>query len=325
MLRTAAFFKICGVTLLRLLVVFTALAGLLAEEGAAAQDPVLQIEIPAAAEVSGATFLLGDIAQIRGDPRQAQRIRQLEFSSETGYLARDDIIDALQRSGVGGIKIELKMPSEVRLRQGMEGPRDFPAPYRGGGSDIDLSALVKQVANWQWDLEVDPRGSVPEGRLVGPDSIVPGTAAATLRFRDAQGREKTLAVRLAWFQPVVVLTRNMPRGSKIGAELLSTRIVKITRPGLYVSSPEQVVGKVLTRNLQQGEPLAFSNFENQPIIERGQVVTIYARKSGILVESQGTAMENGALEDVIRVRNNSTKVVVTARVRGEGIVEVEVR
>jgi len=157
---------------------------------------------------------------------------------------------------------------------------------------------------------------------VAPASIVPGTSAATLRFRDASGRERSLAVRLTWTQPALILTRSLRRGDIISEADITVRQIRVSRPGVFASRVSDVVGRSITRNLSQGEALPLNLVIDTPIIERGKSVTILVRSGGLVVKTRGEAMESGALGDTIRVRNITSRTVVTAVVVTDDTVEV---
>jgi len=101
------------------------------------------------------------------------------------------------------------------------------------------------------------------------------------------------------------------------------RQIRVNRPGVFASRPSDVVGRSITRNLSQGEPLPLNLVINTPIIERGKNVTILVRSGGFVVRARGEAMESGALGDTIRVRNVSSRTVVTAVVVTDDTVEVK--
>ena len=103
------------------------------------------------------------------------------------------------------------MPDRVRIE--VAGTDGTPGTAGGGSFSPDetLTSVIKSLAAWDGDVEVSHVGPIPEGRLVSPASLVPGSAAATLRFRDGTGRERSLAVRMTWTQNVLVMARSRGR------------------------------------------------------------------------------------------------------------------
>jgi flagella basal body P-ring formation protein FlgA len=72
---------------------------------------------------------------------------------------------------------------------------------------------------------------------------------------------------------------------------------------------------------------AFTAIETADITQSGFVragssVTMVARVNGLGIEVKGIAMQRGGLGDIIRVKNLSSKKILTARVIGDGRVEI---
>jgi len=156
----------------------------------------VRILVPDVVRVEGSTCALADVAEIDGPSELTERIGALPLLVENRILVREQVIEALKVSGLQGVRIELKMPEVVRV---LSTPKDVPAEQASRGQNNEaLTALIKSLAAWDGDVEVQYRGAVPEGRLTAPVSIVPGTSAATLRFRDSSGKERSLAVRFVW-------------------------------------------------------------------------------------------------------------------------------
>ncbi len=294
-------------------------------EAAAAE--ILRITVPGVVRVEGSACALSDIARLEGSAELVGRAGALLLTVRDGGIERRQVIDALKVSGLEGVRVELKMPVLVRV-DAVTAPDDpaageTPAP-EVFGNDRELAVLIKNLAAWDGEVEVRHQGVVPEGRLVSPASLVPGTSAATLRFRDAAGKERSLAVRLVWSQAVLVLTRSVKKDEPLRASDVVVRQIRIGRPGVYASRPDEVVGRSLRKNLSQGEPVLLNLISGVPIIERGKSVTIVVYSGGLTVRARGEALENGGLGDTIRVRNVSGKNVVSAVVTGKDTVEVKV-
>jgi flagella basal body P-ring formation protein FlgA len=292
---------------------------------------VLRVTVPNAVELEEEVCSLAEIAELSGPPDLTERAGALLLSVRDGAISREQVLEALRVSGLEDVRIELKMPALVRVEPPLTvvvlGREGGPALPEGGGGPQEkeaLAAQIRELAAWDGEVEVNYQGPVPPGRLVSPASVVPGTAAATLRFRDASGKERSLAVRLAWTQPVLVLTRSVKRGETLKESDFTVRPLKVGRAGVYASRPSEAAGRSLRKNLSQGEAIALNLLVSVPIIERGKVVTIVVRSAGVTVEARGEALENGALGDTISVRNLAGKAVVKAVVVAEDTVEVKV-
>lgn len=124
--------------------------------------------------------------------------------------------------------------------------------------------------------------------------------------------------------PVVVSTRPLDRETIIGADditLIEQDIGPLSRG--YLTSPELVIGRKMTRALRAGQPLTPALLQVAESIKRGDQVVISARSGAINVRMPGEALSGGTLGQQISVRNLGSQRVIKARVMGPGQVEVE--
>jgi flagella basal body P-ring formation protein FlgA len=293
----------------------------------------LRVTVPGVVELEEGVCSLAEIAELDGPPNLTERAGGLLLSVRDGAISREQVLEALKVSGLEDVRVELRMPASVKVEPPLTvvviGKEDGAAATpEGRGRERKekeaLAAQIRELAAWDGEVEVNFQGSVPPGRLFSPASIVPGTAAATLRFQDSSGKERSLAVRLVWTQPVLVLTRSVRRGETLKESDFAVRPLRVGRAGVYASRPSEAAGRSLRKNLSQGEAIALNLLVNVPIIERGKIVTIVVQRAGVTVKARGEALENGALGDVISVRNLAGRAVVKAAVVAEDTVEVKV-
>ena len=302
-----------------------ACAALLQASGASGAERPLRIDIPPFVQADGTAFTLGDIARISGPEGVRDALSPLILSvEEGGVVTREQVVRAVEASGLEGVRLEVRMPDRVRVEAaGTDG-----TPGGGGGRfspDESLISVIKSLAAWDGDVEVSHAGPIPEGRLVSPASLVPGCAAATLRFRDGAGRERSLAVRLTWTRNVLVMARSVPRGQPLAAEDFVTRPMRIANPGVYAVQLSQAVGRTSRRPLPQGKPVPLEFLSMPPVAKKGRTVLIVVRQGGLMAAVKGILLEDGAAGDIVRVRRaDDKKVVLRARVLDSKTVEVDV-
>ena len=241
----------------------------------------IKIEIPDVIYAQGDSFTLGQVARISGGSlRTRNALAEVQVFPERGRLSRKEVLRAIQDSEASDARIELYMPQYSRIESpGYEGnfTESQPETARTASS---LAPLIKSLASWNGNVEVSANSPVPEGRLIDPASIVPGTSGAILRFQDDSGRIKSLNVRLTWTQNVMIASRNIKRGDKITVGNLVSRPMKITKPGMYASSPSEIAGFTANRNIKQGEAIALSWLTSSSVVKRGRQVKIVARRMG---------------------------------------------
>ena len=312
--------------ILRLFFIVLACSALIPASGASGAERPVRIDIPPSVQADGSAFTLGDIARLSGPDRVRDVLSTLILSvEEGGVVTREQVIRAVEASGLEGVRLEVRMPDRVRVEAA--GSDGAPGAENGGrfSPDESLASVIKSLAAWDGDVEVSHAGPVPEGRLVSPASLVPGSAAATLRFRDGAGRERSLAVRLAWTQNVLVMARSVPRGQPLATEDFVTRPMRIAKPGVYAAQLSQAVGRTSRRPLPQGKPVPLEFLSMPPVAKKGRTVLIVVRQGGLMAAVKGILLEDGAAGDIVRVRRaDDKKVVLRARVLDSETVEVDV-
>jgi flagella basal body P-ring formation protein FlgA len=132
-----------------------------------------------------------------------------------------------------------------------------------------------------------------------------------------------VSARITRRGPVLVATRNLPRGAVIEASDLATEERNIEEsPSGYLTNPTEALGKRASRPLRLGLPVTTGGLEDVPVIDRGQRVWLLAESRSLTVRMSGTALEPGAPGDRIRVQNNESKKVVEGLVGDDGFIRI---
>ncbi len=139
----------------------------------------------------------------------------------------------------------------------------------------------------------------PSGREEGYTQVIPVT------------------VRIRTFQKVLVASQTISPHSEIERDDINTVRAETTDLQNPVSSLSELKGKWSTRWIQGGKVLTFDMFTDEPIVKRGQEITIIFRTKNITVRDQGSALQDGKLGDVIRVANEY-RDNLRARIVGRG-------
>jgi flagella basal body P-ring formation protein FlgA len=91
--------------------------------------------------------------------------------------------------------------------------------------------------------------------------------------------------------------------------------------GDSIADPVSLEGLSSRRALRAGEVLRKSQLLQIPLVKKGEVVRIVARRDQVEVTMTGEALDAGPRDAVVRVRNASSGNVIRARVTAEGEVE----
>ena len=286
------------------------------------------LEIPSVIYASKGTIRLGEVSRITGgNKRTRDMIANIQVWNDGETLRRDDVLRAIEDSDASDVRLEIRMPQFSRVEApGYEGNfTDIDSRPRNNSRSVnDLVPELLAMSGWNGGLEINANSPVPDGRLIDPASITPGTSGVTLRFQDSNGRVKPLNVRLTWTQNVLIAARNIKRGDKISANSVFTRPMKITRPGIYPSTPSEISGFTSNRNIKQGEPIEYSHVTSSNILKRGRQVKIIARYNGASASTDGILLEDGRPGEWVKVRRaDDRRVTLRARIIDENTVEVK--
>lgn len=120
----------------------------------------------------------------------------------------------------------------------------------------------------------------------------------------------------------VVAKRAMAAGTIIRSEDVELRSGSWPQASTLAPRLAGVVGTKLERSVAAGDPVRVSAVVRPNILRRGTTVRILLRHGGFSIEIEGVALEDGARDELVRVRNPSTNKVITARVHGPTEVHV---
>ncbi len=129
---------------------------------------------------------------------------------------------------------------------------------------------------------------------------------------------------LQLYGDVVLLSRRLGRRDTIKSADLTVMRRNITMfSHELVTSPGEGIGQRLKTSLGAGTILLKQYIEKQPMVERGDLVTITASTGSVHITTKGEARSQGAEGDMIQVKNLSSRQMLTARVIGHGQVRVD--
>lgn len=127
-------------------------------------------------------------------------------------------------------------------------------------------------------------------------------------------------VKIMQFKQVVVATKHLNRGENLTAENigLKTYNVKLIHQGYYESLAE-VQNKVLSRSIPEGTVLTAHMIKMPILIRRGDAVKIVYEVPGLKIESTGISQSDGAKDEMIKVKNARSNILVDAQVKDKGV------
>ncbi len=171
-------------------------------------------------------------------------------------------------------------------------------------------------------------------RVSAPSADIKGKARIELEFQDKfylrfnvsgdlNGKEKTfpVSVRVVKLKSVLIASKDILPKQLIIRKYLSYKKVPEYKVNGGFSSIDDILGKRAKRLIKKDRIIKqfdvipdFKVFKNRP------VKVIYAN-GAIKIEMMGIALKNGAIGDIIEVKNISTGKKLLCKVIGNGVVE----
>ncbi|MDE3175873.1 MAG: flagellar basal body P-ring formation protein FlgA [Pseudomonadota bacterium] len=95
-----------------------------------------------------------------------------------------------------------------------------------------------------------------------------------------------------------------------------------TYGGPVALAPEDVLGMMATRTLLPGRSIPMSALSPPRVVRAGAPVKMLYIDGALTIVTAGSALQDGAVGQTVKVRNDDSGVTVSGRVRGDGSVMV---
>lgn len=106
----------------------------------------------------------------------------------------------------------------------------------------------------------------------------------------------------------LVVTKNIAKGVRIEADMLKVALVdKFKVKSRSISAKEGVLGGRAMRNISTGYQIGLRDV---CLVCKGDDVAIIAKSGSMMIKTSGTAIENGAKGETIKVKNNNSNRIV---------------
>jgi len=120
----------------------------------------------------------------------------------------------------------------------------------------------------------------------------------------------------------LVATRTIGSGQVIEPHDVAVETLDVTSyPVGVFKAPEQAIGRTTAASIAAGVPLRAEVLRAQMVIKQGQQVVVVAQSAHIKVSTEGVAMSNAQVGQVVGVKTKSG-AIVKGIAKSEGVVEV---
>ena len=146
---------------------------------------------------------------------------------------------------------------------------------------------------------------------------------ATLYLYCDENWQIRLPLSVQVYKKIVVASSGLTRNQIIKSSDVKYELADIAKvqEGI-VTDLDRVIGKVATRSFRLYSPLSLKYVKEPTVVKRGDLVEIQLKTKYLNINMQGIAQENGALFDVIKVKNLSSKKTLNAKVVAQNATQV---
>lgn len=166
---------------------------------------------------------------------------------------------------------------------------------------------------------VDVRAELPT--TISYVSLTPVRAIIFVNGRAYRTISFSASVKV--YDTVLVATRDLRVEQQVSEGDFRLTEVAVDGRNEYVKEVSQVAGLVPHRFIRAGSPVTLSYFQQPIAVNPSQRVTIIVNYRGIKATAQGIVMTRGRIGDLVKVKNETSERILTARVIDAHTVEVK--
>lgn len=159
----------------------------------------------------------------------------------------------------------------------------------------------------------------PELSLVGRDSRLTGKRTV---LAQCGARRHFLPVRISAQGTWWIASQSLPGGAIVQrSDIEPVSGVLDNQPGGLIFNADAIIGQRLTRAITAGKPLLENQLRQQWRLRAGQTVDLVTTGFGFRIRSQGKALNNAAVDDVLKVKTAGGRTV-SGKVDADGQVMI---
>lgn len=206
------------------------------------------------------------------------------------------------------------VPSDQTAKQRLMLKLDALIPQPEDGSDI-----VRTVTLLASPAQLAAVCDNPELSLVGSNSRL--TGKRTL-LAQCGARRHFLPVRISAQGTWWVASQSLPGGAIVQRSDIEPVTGSLDhQPGGLIFNADEIIGQRLTRAIDAGKPLLENQLRQQWRLRAGQTVDLVTTGSGFRIRSQGKALNNAAVDDLLKVKTAGGRTV-SGKVGADGQVMI---
>ncbi len=211
----------------------------------------------------------------------------------------------------------LVVPAQAQTEQASLEKQITALLNQGQNSAVTRSARILTPAKQLAGLCAAPRLSVS-----GNDSRIAGNRSV---IAQCGNQKKFIQVNIQAEGTWWTASRAIKAGSLMQAEDITAQGGTMARlPSGVIFRKDDIVGQVTTRAINVGQPIVENHLRKRWKVTAGQEVDVLAAGAGFQIRTHGKALDNAALNEMLRVKTNSGQII-TGKVTSEGKVSISIK
>jgi len=310
---------------------FLALGGLLIAWSGWPAGPPVTVQLYDLVYIAGGRVILGDIADLKGDPQAIDQLRNLQIGSTLGRTeSRIVTIEEIRRALPAAVEVYFSGAPAVEVRpQTLTGQFcDFAPAIGRRFASLAADSIETTISNVRCSEQLDAGSRLPvQFSIISNNTLVPGTQVVSLERRDASQEisRHHCQIDLNLYARLAFAARRIQRGQTIKPEDLVIRTADLKSTGMsgLVYQPARVAGWEAARNIAPNTPLRWDHLHPPAAVRKGDTIELVMELNNVQVRATATALETGAPGEIIWVRLDDSGKRVRARVLKGGCVVPE--
>ncbi len=275
------------------------------------------------ADVIGEVVCLGDISDITGieDDREVEKLNAIPLCSapppaETYVLGLRTIVASLQAHNIDLSQLKVAGSTQILVRR----QHDLVSV-----SELEraVSQYIARQTGWTADSFVasPPKNlratPVPIGEKVitvetAPNEDFCGSVLAYFRIGINEKLYDTFVHRfnVDHYVEAPIAVRKIPRGHSLNASDMKMKKVEQSHiAGDSFDAIEQATGLIANRTIAPGTVLGEHMLSAPPTVRKGDIAPVVYCGKGFRILTRGHVLEDGATDEIVRVRLSTRKIV----------------
>jgi len=153
-----------------------------------------------------------------------------------------------------------------------------------------------------------------------------GAGICSLELEQNGGRTRNVQVPFKVFTKRKIFMMRHPgkQGDIIRKGDISVKEIHLTgRNSEYPATAEDIIGRILKRDIAANTVITRQVIEDQIALQRGDLVNIVLEGKGLLVRTKGKAIDKGRVGDTVRVKNVTSGREITGKVASGSTVVIQ--